>query len=122
MKNYFKSAMFASLLAVALSFTACQKEYDPIVEVDQGETMTVNSAAASLMAQVVSHDGSYDNIVDRASCFSIRFPYTVSVNGLQVTIDSMEDLQLIEEIFDAVDVGIVRGGGGGGGLASGCVL
>lgn len=103
MKNYFKSAMFASLLAVALSFTACQKEYDPIVEVDHSETMTVNSAAANLMAQMASNDGSYDNIVDGASCFSIRFPYIVSVNGLQVNVDAIEDLRIIEEIFDAVD-------------------
>lgn len=103
MKKYFKSAMFASLLVVALSFTACQKEYEPILETSEEETMTANSAAASLMTNMVSNDGSFDNIVDGASCFDIRFPYTVSVNGLDITINSKEDLQLIEEIFDALD-------------------
>ena len=103
MKKYFKSAMFASLLVVALSFTACQKEYDPVVETSEEDTMTANSAAASLMTNMVSNDGSYDNIVDGSSCFDIRFPYTVSVNGLDITINSKEDLQLIEEIFDALD-------------------
>ncbi len=103
MKKYFKSAMFASLLAVALSFTACQKEYDPIVETSEEETMTANSAAASLMTNMVSNDGSYDNIVDGSSCFDVRFPYTVSVNGLELTINSKDDLRLIEEIFDSLD-------------------
>lgn len=103
MKKYFKSAMFASLLVVALSFTACQKEYDPIVETSEEETMTANSAAASLMTNMVSNDGSFDNIVDGSSCFDVRFPYTVSVNGLELTINSKDDLRLIEEIFDSLD-------------------
>lgn len=103
MKKYFKSAMFASLLVVALSFTSCQTEDPPIIETSEEETMTANSAAANLMTNMVSNDGSYDNIVDGASCFDIRFPYTVSVNGLDITINSKEDLHLIEEIFDALD-------------------
>ena len=103
MKKYFKSAMYTSLLVIALSFTACQKEYDPVVETSEEETMTTNSAAASLMTNMVSNDGSFDNIVDGSSCFDVRFPYEVSVNGLQLTIDSKDDLRLIEEIFDSLD-------------------
>ena len=103
MKKYFKSAIFTSLIVVALSFTACQKEYDPIVETSEEETMTANSAVANLMTNMVSNDGSFDNIVDGSSCFDIRFPYTVSVNGFDITINSKDDLRLIEEIFDAID-------------------
>lgn len=102
MKKLFKSAMYASLLVVALNFTGCQKEYDPIETVDE-ETMMADSEAATLMTQMVSNDGSYDNIVDGSSCFDIRFPYTVNVNGLDITINSKDDLHLIEEIFDALD-------------------
>ena len=103
MKKFFKSAMFASLLVVALSFTACQTEDPPVIETSEEDTMTANSAAANLMTNMVSNDGSFDNIVDGSSCFDIRFPYNVSVNGLDITINSKEDLQLIEEIFDALD-------------------
>lgn len=103
MKKYFKSAMFTSLLVVALSFTACQKEYDPVVQTSEEDTMTANSAAASLMTNMVSNDGSFDNIVDGSSCFDIHFPYTVNVNGLELTINSKDDLRLIEEIFDSID-------------------
>lgn len=103
MKKFFKSALFASLLVIALSFTACQKEHDPKIEINEQKTMTVTSAAASLMTNMVSNDGSFDNIVDGSSCFDIRFPYSVSVNGLEITVNSKEDFLLIEEIFDALE-------------------
>ena len=103
MKKFFKSALFTSLLVIALSFTACQKEHDPIVEINEQDTMTATSAAVSLMTNMVSNDGSFDNIVDGSSCFDIRFPYSVSVNGLEITINSKEDFLLIEEIFDALE-------------------
>ncbi|NNE77141.1 MAG: hypothetical protein HKN31_08720, partial [Pricia sp.] len=103
MKKYFKFSLYAFLLGAALTFTSCQKEEPFQEEIDQEQTLTASSATVNLMQRTVSNDGSYDNIVDGASCFDIRFPYTVEVNGLELTIDSKEDLQTIEEIVDAVD-------------------
>ncbi len=103
MKKFFKSAMYASLLVVALSFTACQKESPIEVQMDDEQTLVASSATAKLIERTVSNDGSFDNIVDGSSCFDIRFPYTVEVNGLELTINSKEDLELIEKIFDALD-------------------
>lgn len=62
-----------------------------------------SSSTAQLVEKTVSNDGSFDNIVDGSSCFNVRFPYTVEVNGLELTIDAVEDLERIEEIFDALD-------------------
>ena len=104
MKKFLKSSLYAGLLATAMVFTSCQKEqYDVDDPTQEGEAMMATSATAKLMERTVSNDGSYDNIVDGASCFDIRFPYTVNVNGLEITIDSKDDLHLIEEIFDAVE-------------------
>ena len=103
MKNYFKFSLHTFLLGAALAFTSCQKEEPFQEDIDQEQTLTASSATVELMERTVSNDGSYDNIVDGASCFDIRFPYTVEVNGLELTIDSMEDLKTIEEILDAVD-------------------
>ena len=104
MKKFLKSSLYVSLLAAAMVFTSCQKEtYEVEGQNTEGEALMATSATAKLMERTVSNDGSYDNIVDGASCFDIRFPYTVSVNGLDITIDSKEDLHLIEEIFDAVE-------------------
>lgn len=89
--------------AIALSFTSCQDEYEEINTGEDQKAITANSTAGLLIQNTVTKDGSYDNIVDGTSCYDIKFPYMVSVNGLEITIDSKEDLVLIEEIFDEVD-------------------
>ncbi|MGB5554585.1 MAG: hypothetical protein WBM83_08020 [Flavobacteriaceae bacterium] len=104
MKKFIKSSLYVGLLAAVMVFTSCQKEDHHVTEPDENEAaISANSATAKLMERTVSNDGSYDNIVDGASCFDIRFPYTVQVNGLEITLNSEDDLHLIEEIFDAVE-------------------
>lgn len=103
MKKFLSYAAYTILLVTALSFTACQSE-DPLdEEFNEEQTLMANSSAANLIKNTVSNDGSHDNIVDGSSCFDIRFPYTVSVNGLEITVNSDEDLEVIEEIFDAIE-------------------
>ncbi|WP_299430281.1 hypothetical protein [uncultured Maribacter sp.] len=104
MRKFFKTTLFASLLAVAISFTSCQDEFEEISNGEENESITANSAAAKLITNTSSQDGSFDNIVDGVSCFAIEFPYTVNVNGLEVTLDSKEDLVTVEELLDKVDV------------------
>jgi hypothetical protein len=48
-------------------------------------------------------DGSDDNIVDNANCFSLEFPFTVFVNGMEIMVTSEEDLDTVEDIFDEFD-------------------
>ncbi|MDT0607978.1 hypothetical protein [Croceitalea rosinachiae] len=101
MKNLINNLMCIGLLIMALMFTACQEEFEQVGgEVNEQETITASSTTADLITNTASNDGSFDNIVDGASCLAIEFPYTVEVGGIQITIDSREDLHLIEEIFD----------------------
>ena len=102
MKKFLNYVMYAGLLMVAFNFTACQDEFEEIQSNEQ-ESIVASSSTAKLIQKTASKDGSFDNIVDGASCFDIQFPYTVEVNGLGITIDSVEDLRLIEEIFDEFD-------------------
>jgi hypothetical protein len=88
---------------MSLAFTACQSEFEPLPEIDEEQTIMANSTTAKLIRDTSTNDGSYDNIVDGASCLAIRFPYTVQVNGVEITIDSKEDLHAIEEIFDSLE-------------------
>ncbi|WP_420604297.1 hypothetical protein [Flagellimonas sp.] len=103
MKKLINNLMYMALFAMALNFTSCQEEFE---EVNGGtqETIEANSSTALLIEKTSSKDGSYDNIIDGASCFALKFPYTVEVNGIEVIIDSKEDLQTVEDIFDEVDV------------------
>ncbi|MDP5060990.1 MAG: hypothetical protein NWP64_03650, partial [Maribacter sp.] len=103
MKKYFKYAMYVSLLTIALSFTACQDEIEEINNGEEPTAITANSSTADLIKRTSSNDGSCDNIVDGTSCYQINFPYTVEVNGVTITIDSEEDIEQIEEIFDSID-------------------
>ncbi|WP_298501883.1 hypothetical protein [uncultured Maribacter sp.] len=104
MKKFFKTTLFASLLVLALSFTSCQDEFEELTTGEETEAISSTSAAAKLIKDTSSQDGSFDNIVDGVSCFAIEFPYTVNVNGLEVNIDSKDDLETIEEILDKLDV------------------
>ena len=104
MKKFFSYAFYTSLLVLALSFTSCQDEFEELPEEGaQTESITASSTTAKLIEDTCSNDGSFDNIVDESSCFNINFPYTVKVNGVELTINSVDDLDSIEEIFDALE-------------------
>ncbi len=102
MKKLIPNVLHAGFVAMALLFTACQDEFEEVGNNDQ-ETLEAGSTTADLIVKTASNDGSFDNIVDEASCIAVQFPYTVDVGGVQITIDSIEDLKLIEEIFDEFD-------------------
>ncbi len=103
MKKFFNYAMYTILLVTALNFTSCQVEEAFELQENEEQTLNANSATTQLMLNTVSNDGSFDNIVDGSSCFDIRFPYQVEVNGIALTINSEADLKVIEEILDNIE-------------------
>ncbi|MGY8914146.1 MAG: hypothetical protein ACKVJF_03570, partial [Flavobacteriales bacterium] len=103
MKKFFSYLMYTGLLVFAMNFTSCQDEFEELPQGNDQEAIAASSATANLVERTSSNDGSFDNIVDGSSCIAIQFPYTVEVAGIQLTIDSIADLRLIEEIFDSID-------------------
>ena len=103
MKKILNDVVYGCLLPLLFVFASCQEEFEDIPVPNEEETLTASSATVQLVENTASNDGSFDNIVDGSSCFNVRFPYTVKVNGLELTIDGIEDLELIEDIFDAID-------------------
>jgi hypothetical protein len=103
MKNVFKFSVYSLLFIATLMVTSCQEEFEELPIQDEQQTIMASSSTAKLIENTSTNDGSFDNIVDGASCFALQFPYTVEVNGIQITIDSREDLQLIEKIFDELE-------------------
>ena len=102
MKKLITNVLFAGFVAMALLLHSCQEEFEDVGS-DAQETLQTDSSTAQLMINTASNDGSFDNIVDEASCIAVQFPYTVERAGIQITIDSIEDLHIIEEIFDEFD-------------------
>lgn len=96
-----KITLLATILLLSLS--SCRD--GEIINVDGSgeEALKGNSEVATLMQRTATNDGSKDNILDRANCFNLSFPVTVFANGLEITVRSEADLDLVEDIFDALD-------------------
>jgi len=103
MKKFFKYSLQILLLLMAFTFNACQEAFEELPQPDEKQTIIASSSTAKLIENTTANDGSFDNIVDGASCFAVEFPYTVKVNGIEVTIESEEGLYLIEEIFNELE-------------------
>lgn len=82
---------------------SCQKEAVEITGLDTQETFVAESNLASLITETSTMDGSCDNIIDKANGFSVNLPVTVIVNGVEITVNSESDYELIEELFDDSD-------------------
>jgi len=95
-----KKLLTVSILFAILMVTSCRTEETEIIQAPPEEILQVNSAVATLMKNTATNDGSADNIIDNANCFSIQLPVTVIVNGLEITVDSEDDFDTIEAIFD----------------------
>jgi len=98
MKLLYKTLGILMLFSVLLS--SCRTEDMEIINNPSEDTFGINSTIANLLLRTATNDGSYDNIIDRASCFDIQLPVTVIANGIKVVINSEDDLDIIEAIFD----------------------
>ncbi|MDH3795418.1 MAG: hypothetical protein OER83_00950 [Flavobacteriaceae bacterium] len=90
-------------LGMILFFTSCREEESVFIEGPREEVLEASSNIAKILQNTTSKDGSEDNIIDYASCISIQLPVTVQANGIEVLVDSPDDFQTIEDIFDEFD-------------------
>ncbi|GAB5401200.1 MAG: hypothetical protein Aureis2KO_27850 [Aureisphaera sp.] len=85
MKNY----VWVFLL---LTLVSCQKEEFRVVESQDEQQLSQDDELLNLVKTVATHDGSFDDVVDESSCFSIDFPYNCTANGKEYTVTKAEDL------------------------------
>ena len=88
-----KSLLILTFFAL-LTLTSCENEIVDI-NLNNQDTIAPNSSLANLMLQASANDGSVDDILDNANCLSVNLPVTISINGLQLTINTLDDLELI---------------------------
>ncbi len=102
MKN---TAKILSLIVLSLSMltTSCRKEESEFIGTAPELSLQSDSNAANLLFRTSLKDGSADNILDKASCFSIELPVTVIANGTEITVEIEENLDEIELIFEESD-------------------
>lgn len=100
--RYFNPFKFLAL-AIFISIYSCQQETIDISQPNANETLKANSSLTTLISRTSTNDGSKDNIIDRANCLEVKLPVTVVVNNIEIIIDSEEDFDTIEEIFEEFD-------------------
>ncbi|MEZ4857125.1 MAG: hypothetical protein R2812_11695 [Gelidibacter sp.] len=97
-----KSYLILTFFAL-LTFSSCQNEIADNPNPDSQETIVPNSVLANLMVNTCANDGTLDDILDNANCISVNLPVTITVNNITITINTLDDLQLIQNIFDEYD-------------------
>lgn len=90
------------LFSIALLTFGCRQEESVFIPGPEEEPLA-NSMVADLLERTALNDGSNDNIIDNANCLTVELPVTVNVNGLDIFVDSEEDFETIEAIFDEFD-------------------
>jgi len=99
-----KMKFYAPILFVVcfgLLCSSCQKEETELVdETNNEETITANSQLAAMLISASQNNGSVDDLIDGSSCTSVELPVAVYANNQPLTIQNLDDLQLIQTIFD----------------------
>ena len=83
------------LLILVLAAVSCYDDDSTFIE--SNDTAHNTSKLTTNIKSISLHDASYDDIIDNSSCFSLEFPYQVSVNSEIRTINSVEDINAIDE-------------------------
>jgi len=102
MKNNSMEKIKGNWIAVLLSFVflviSCQKEERERINPELDNTIPKDSPLAKLMRNVVTHDGSFDDLVDEGNCYSINLPYTIILNSTEeIVIDQIVDYNRLSQ-------------------------
>tara|TARA_R110002049_G_scaffold88627_8_gene223513 strand:+ start:5515 stop:6576 length:1062 start_codon:yes stop_codon:yes gene_type:complete len=98
MKIFLKFIVLIFSLAFIMS---CQESIPETIEEEEAGLLNNSTNLSNLLNRVALNDGSQDNILDRANNISIVLPVTVTVNGIVITIETVNDYQLVENAIEA---------------------
>jgi len=100
MKKRIQSTVILLFVATVL-LCSCQKEASVLVdETNEEEIITANSQLARMLLSASQVNGSVDDILDGSPCTSVVFPVTVFANNQQVVLETLDDLLIIQGIWD----------------------
>jgi hypothetical protein len=87
------------ILVCLFIITSCRKD-EYVFEEPFEKPLLEGSFLADLMLRTTLKDGSADNIVDHASCLTLKLPISINANGIDLIINTTDDYNIIEAIFD----------------------
>ena len=101
-----KLTICIALLLGCLLGVSCRSEDFQFESSPPEETLTPDSNAADLLYRVSLNDGSIDNVLDQANCFTVKLPVDVTVEGNTVTIEDESDFDALETLAEDTDEGL----------------
>ena len=95
-----KTIKYLLMCVAVVVFISCQDEETLVIQ-DITQNLTAKSPLASLISRVSQNPTSKDNILDKSSCFNVRLPVSVIVNGKNITVSSQNDYKVVQNALDA---------------------
>lgn len=97
--HFFKIFTFFALILLA----SCQDEVTEITQPTEQEALAPDSPLARNIFNMSTFSSSAASIVTNTSCLAIQLPFSVVVNGNEITIETEEDYDIVAAIFDEFD-------------------
>lgn len=105
MRQVFKHINLVHFLILFFVFSSCQKEFVEIQEPDTNVTISIKDNVSALILNVTLKDGSFDNIIDRCSAISIKYPYKIQFEDYLTTISTRQDVDSIDiSEYDDIEI------------------
>lgn len=98
----FKKYLFFLSVITLFTLFSCQSE-ESEQDYNRQETITNSSPLTSYMQRIVMVKTVQDNIIDQSSYCTIKLPYKVDVNGVNIEINSVADYQKVWDNINAVN-------------------
>lgn len=95
--------LFIYIILIVLPFASCQDEANDIDNPEEQEIIQPSSQLATFMASLTANNGEYDDFLDDSSCFSIELPVTIIVGDVTIIIETVDDLENLEDLFAQYD-------------------
>jgi hypothetical protein len=95
------------LFATGTLITSCQKESLEIIDETDENTEAINSDLTNLLLRATLNEGDVDDFIMLSDCFTIAFPFTIIIDGVEVVVEGEEDyieiIIIIEETGADID-------------------
>ncbi|WP_258097141.1 DUF4382 domain-containing protein [Marinoscillum pacificum] len=96
--NTYRSSLMLLLVAL-LGLTGCMESYEDVQYPDENEVINLNSTFERQLINITLLDGSIDNVLDNASCLTVKLPVEAYLNDELYQINTYSDLQAFETAY-----------------------
>ena len=91
----FLNRLFVLLSTVSFVLSSCQSEINQEAH-SINSTISKTSPLTTYIQRIALLDTSNDDSVDGTDCYTIKFPYTITLNDKEIALNSVIDYQLVE--------------------------